>query len=59
MRMKPDLRLRLAAVAIMLSAAYGVLVVKDRDLANDVMLGYVGVLLTIFTLSEVWQKHDR
>lgn len=54
--MSSDLRLRLAAIAIVLSAGYGVLVVEARQLATTLMLGYVGVLLTIFVANEFWKK---
>jgi hypothetical protein len=56
--MKPRTRLSWIAVVIVASAIYAVLVKKDPDVAQAVMLGYVGVLLTIFFLNEVWKKHE-
>jgi len=57
--MKPRTRLRWIIVAIVASAVYAVLVAFDSHLAQAIMLGYVGLLLSIFFLNEVWQKHDR
>lgn len=53
----PRIRLRICVAVILVSAGYAVLVAKDPDFAQAVMLGYVAVLLTIFVLIEVW-KHD-
>lgn len=56
--MRPDARLKLSAVVIVMSSLYGVLVVKWPHFASALMLGYVGVLLTIVVLSEVWKKNE-
>lgn len=55
-QMNPRLRLWLCAGVILLSAAYGLLVAKDRRLAEAVALGYIGVVLTIFAVINVWKK---
>lgn len=55
-QMNPRLRLALCAVMILLSAGYAVLVSKDKDLAEAVALGYIAVLLTIFTIVNVWKR---
>lgn len=54
--MKPKTRLILCLVVIVGSALYGVLVSRDPDVASAVMLGYVGVMLTIVVAIEVWKK---
>lgn len=54
--MKAKTRLILCFVVIVGSALYGVLVGKDPDVASALMLGYVGVLLTIVVAIEVWKK---
>lgn len=56
--MRPRTRFWWGVVAIVISAAYGVLVSKDSEFARTIMLGYVGVLLTILVLCQVWKKHD-
>lgn len=56
--MRPDARLKLSAVVIVMSAIYSVLVVKWPHFASALMLGYVGILLTIILLSEVWKKNE-
>ena len=53
----PRTRLMICAAVIVLSAGYGVLITKDPDFAQAIMLGYVGILLTIFVLVEVW-RHE-
>jgi hypothetical protein len=46
-------------VAVIISSAiYAVLVVKDPDIAQATMLGYVAVLLTVFVTNEIWKGHD-
>lgn len=54
--MKPRLRLALCAVMILISAGYAALVSEDRGLAEAVALGYIAVLLTIFTVVNLWKK---
>jgi glucose uptake protein GlcU len=48
----------LAASTIVISAAYGVLVIEKPDTASALMLGYVALLLTIIVACNVWKKHD-
>lgn len=54
--MSSDLRLKLAAVTIILSTVYGVIVAKDPKFATAIAMGYVAILLTIFTLVTFWKK---
>jgi pilus assembly protein TadC len=54
--MLPSTRLLLCVVMVIGSALYAVLVSQDPDVASAVMLGYVGLLLTIFVATEVWKK---
>lgn len=54
--MRPNARLLWVAVLILGSASYGVLVKKDPDFAQAVMLGYIGLVLSIFVLVQVWRK---
>lgn len=58
-QMKPRTRLSWAVVLVVASIIYAILVAVDSHIAQAVMLGYVALLLTIFFLNEVWQKHDR
>lgn len=53
--MKPNLRLGLVALIIVGSALYGLLVVQSPTLASAVSSGYVAVVLTIFTLVNLWK----
>lgn len=55
-QMNPRLRLVLCAVIIILSAGYAVLVEEDQGLAEVVALGYIGVLITILALVNLWKK---
>jgi len=54
--MAPNTRLRLSAVMIVLSAFYAVLITQDRQLAEAVALGYIGLLLTVFFLTNIWKS---
>lgn len=54
--MRPSTRLLWCLVVIVGSSLYAVLVATDPNIASAVMLGYVGVLLTIFVLNEVWRN---
>lgn len=56
MKMLPNTRLILCLVIVIGSGLYALLVKQDPDLASAVMLGYVGILLTIFIATEVWKK---
>jgi pilus assembly protein TadC len=58
MTMLPNTRLILCAVIIIGSGLYALLVARDPDVASALMLGYVGVLLTIFVATEVWKKRS-
>jgi len=55
-QMNPRLRLWLCAGVILLSAGYGLLVTKDRRLAEAIALGYIAVVLTVFVVINVWKK---
>lgn len=55
-KMRPNARLLWITVMILGSASYGVLVKKDPDFAQALMLGYIGLILTIFVLVQVWRK---
>lgn len=57
--MKPRTRLSWSLFIIIGSSLYAILVAKDPDIAQALMLGYVGLLLTIFVLNEVWKHHDH
>jgi hypothetical protein len=56
--MRPSTRLIWISVAILLSSFYGVLVLVAPETAAAVMLGYVGLLLSIFFACEVWKRHE-
>lgn len=54
--MKPGFRLALAALMIIGSACYGLLVAQDPGLASAVASGYVAAVLTLFVLVTFWKK---
>jgi hypothetical protein len=54
--MSPKLRLYLCAIIVALSGAYAVLIATDIELAKAVALGYIGLILTIFLLLNVWRR---
>lgn len=54
---KPKTRLRWSITMVLSSIVYGVFIIIDADLASAVMLGYVGFLLTIFVMNEIWKNH--
>jgi membrane protein YdbS with pleckstrin-like domain len=56
MEMRPNTRLIWCLIIIIGSALYALLVATNPTIASALMLGYVGVLLTIFVLNEVWRK---
>lgn len=49
-------RLSLIAFVVVASALYATLVANDRELAETVMLGYIGIVLSIFVANELWRK---
>jgi hypothetical protein len=55
--MTPSIRLALVALLIVGSAVYSLLVVSDPTLASAVASGYVALVLSIFTIVNVWKKH--
>lgn len=58
--MGPNTRLRMSLFMILFSAIYAVLIAEDRDLAEVVAVGYIALLLTVFTITNIWKKnHDR
>lgn len=56
--MRPKARLALAALLIVGSTIYASLIIVDPELARTLMTGYIGALLTVFIVAEVWKKHD-
>lgn len=54
--MRANARLLWCAVIIVASALYGLLIVRDPELASAVSTGYVAALLTIIVLINVWRK---
>lgn len=54
--MKPDTRLILSAVVIIGSAIYGTLLVESPKFAESIALGYIAVLLTILTITQLWRS---
>jgi len=55
-RMTPITRLKVSVVVIIVSAAYGILVAENPELATDVWRAYVAGLLTVLVLVNVWKK---
>lgn len=56
LRMRPNARLLLCGLTILLSACYAVLVARTPEVATAVAVGYVALLLTIFVAVNVWKK---
>lgn len=56
MKMLPNTRLILCIVVIVGSALYALLVSQDPEVASALMLGYVGIMLTILVAINVWKK---
>lgn len=54
--MRPKTRLIWCAVIIIFAASYAVLIYYNTQIARAVMLGYIGLLLTIFTAINVWKR---
>lgn len=54
--MGPSTRLALCVVMIIGSALYGLLINYDPNIAEAVALGYVALLLTIFTVVNLWKS---
>jgi FtsH-binding integral membrane protein len=55
-KMRPSGRLFWAAIMIVGSSLYGVLISLDPRTASSIMLGYIGVLLTVFIVCQVWRR---
>lgn len=49
-------RLSLIGLLIIGSAIYAALIAKDPEIARSIMVGYIGVVLTIFVANELWKK---
>jgi hypothetical protein len=49
-------RLSLIAFVVVASAVYAALVAKSPEIARTIMLGYIGIVLTIFVANELWRK---
>lgn len=54
--MTSNARLQMSLLIIMISAAYGVIVAKDPQIASAIASGYVGVILTVLILVNVWKR---
>lgn len=54
--MTSSARLMLSAALIVMSSVYAVLVAKSPEVASAVAAGYIAVLLSVFTLINVWKK---
>lgn len=49
-------RLSLVFALIVISAVYAALASKSPELGRTVMLGYIGLVLTIFVANELWKR---
>jgi 1,4-dihydroxy-2-naphthoate octaprenyltransferase len=56
---KPKTRFTWALLLVVGSIMYGCIVAYDEELARTLMLGYIGLLLTIFVCVEVWKRRDE
>lgn len=54
--MRPNGRIFWAMVMIIGSSIYGVIISLNERVASSIMLGYIGILLTIFILCQVWRR---
>lgn len=52
----PKVRLSLIWFLIVGSAIYAILVVKNPDFARTIMVGYIGVILTVFIANELFKR---
>lgn len=53
---KPDTRLILSVVMIIGSALYGMLLLEAPKFAEAIAVGYIAVLLTILTITNLWRR---
>lgn len=54
--MRANARLAGSLIVILGSAIYGVLVAYNPELARTIMVGYIGLVLTIFVVNELWRN---
>lgn len=55
-KVRPSGRLFWAIVMIIGSSVYAVIISLNPRVASSIMLGYIGVLLTIFIVCQVWRR---
>lgn len=53
--MTPRTRLKWVGILLILSFGYGVLISISPALARTVAMGYIGIMLTVLVLVEVWK----
>lgn len=56
LQMRASTRLVWCGVIIIASALYGLLIVRDPEVAQAVAIGYVAALLTIFVILHIWRR---
>lgn len=54
--MRANTRLVLSLAIVVFSGVYGLLVAYDPSFAETVALGYVGLLLTIIAVINIWKS---
>lgn len=54
--MTPSARLKVISIMVVLAVTYGWLVAFDKETARAIAVGYIGLVLTAFTLTSMWRK---
>lgn len=54
--MRPKIRLHLSLVVVVISAIFGLLVLFERDIADDIALWYVPTVITMILLTNLWKR---
>lgn len=52
----PKIRFSLIGITIVGSMGYALLVAYDPEFARTIMLGYIGLILTLFLVVEAWRR---
>jgi len=52
----PKFQLSLIGITILGSVIYGFLVAYSPEFARTIMLGYIGLILTVFLVIEGWRR---
>jgi len=56
--MKPKTRLRLSLVVVIISMAFGFLILWEREIASDIVLWYVPTVITMILFIDLWKRSE-